>query len=68
VEWCSTKEMVADFMSKALQGMVFKKFRDLIMGVLSKKEASQLVTRDNENDRESLAQKDLCHRSVLGDK
>jgi hypothetical protein len=34
VEWCPTKEMVADFMTKPLQGALFKKFRDLIMGAL----------------------------------
>ncbi len=46
VEWCPTKEMVADFMTKPLQGSAFKKFRDLIMGLLSIKEANKLVTRD----------------------
>ena len=46
VEWCPTKEMVADFMTKPLQGSAFKKFRDLIMGSLSVKEANKLVTRD----------------------
>jgi hypothetical protein len=46
VEWGPTKEMVADFMTKPLQGSAFKKFRDLIMGLLSIKEANKLVTRD----------------------
>ena len=32
VEWCPTAEMVADFMTKPLQGAAFRKFRDLIMG------------------------------------
>jgi hypothetical protein len=35
VEWCPTGEMIADFMTKPLQGALFKKFRDLIMGVIS---------------------------------
>jgi len=38
VEWCSTKDMVADFLTKPLQGASFKRFRDLIMGVLSRRE------------------------------
>jgi hypothetical protein len=38
VEWCPTKDMVAAFMTKPLQGSAFKKFRDLIMGSLSVKE------------------------------
>ena len=35
VEWCPTKEMVADFMTKPLQGSAFRNSRDLIMGSLS---------------------------------
>ena len=31
-EWCSTTKMIADFMTKPLQGAVFVKFRDIIMG------------------------------------
>ena len=48
--------MVADFMTKPLQGSAFKKFRDLIMGLRSVKEASKLVTRDtvSDTDRKSL--------------
>ena len=57
VEWCPTKDMVADFMTKPLQGSVFRKFRDLIMGALSMEEAASILTRDpvKETDRESLA-------------
>ena len=33
VEWCPTKDMMADFMTKPLQGSAFRKFRDLIMGL-----------------------------------
>ena len=32
VEYCPTGEMTADFMSKMLQGKLFRKFRDIIMG------------------------------------
>jgi len=46
VEWCPTKDMVADFMTKPLQGSAFRKFRDLIMGSLSVKEANKLVICD----------------------
>ena len=70
MEWCPTKQMVADFMTKPLQGSIFKKFRDLIMGSLSMKEAAKAVIRDSvkENDREGLTQKDMRHRSVLDNK
>ena len=33
VEYCPTKEMIADFFTKPLQGSLFKQFRSLIMGV-----------------------------------
>lgn len=46
VEWCPTAEMLADFVTKPLQGSVFKKFRDLIMGALPKREVYKVLTRD----------------------
>jgi len=33
IEWCPNKEMVADFMTKPLQGSHFRRLRDLIMGM-----------------------------------
>ena len=35
VEWCPTNGTTGDFMTKPLQGNLFRKFRDLIMGVIS---------------------------------
>jgi hypothetical protein len=32
LHWCPTKEMVADFWTKPLQGSHFRKLRDYIMG------------------------------------
>ncbi len=32
IEWCPTKKMVADFMTKSLQGSHFRNLRDYIMG------------------------------------
>ena len=32
IEYCPTADMIGDFMSKPLQGKLFKKFKDLIMG------------------------------------
>jgi len=37
-ERCPTGDMVADFMTKPLQGSAFVRFRDLIMGAVSMKE------------------------------
>ncbi len=33
VEYCPTEKMVADFFTKPLQGNLFRKFRDVVMGV-----------------------------------
>ena len=34
VEWCPTEDMTGDFWTKPLQGAQFRRFRDLIMGVV----------------------------------
>ena len=33
IKWCPTNDMIGDFMTKPLQGILFRKFRDQIMGV-----------------------------------
>jgi hypothetical protein len=39
IKWCLTKKMVADFMTKPLQGSHFRRLGDLIMGMSSIKKA-----------------------------
>jgi hypothetical protein len=39
IKWCPTKEMVADFMAKPLQGSHFRRLRNPIMGMASIKKA-----------------------------
>ena len=39
--------MVADFLTKPLQGAMVKRFRDLTMGVLPNAEVYKVMTRDN---------------------
>ena len=46
VEWCPTKDMVANFMTKPLQGTNFQSFWNLIMGSLLMREARKFVTCD----------------------
>ena len=41
-EWCPTESMIADFMTKPLQGKQFVKFRDIIMGIKKIEHASEL--------------------------
>jgi hypothetical protein len=33
VQWCPTTAMIADYMTKPLQGKLFRRLRDLIMGL-----------------------------------
>ena len=33
IEWCPTADMIADFMTKPLQGVLFRKFRDIVLGI-----------------------------------
>jgi hypothetical protein len=47
IEYCPTGDLIGDFMSKPLQGKLFKKFRDLIMGY-------SLVPPDRRDDRSVL--------------
>ena len=59
VEWCPTKDMVADFMTKPLQGSLFRRFRDVIMGALPMEAMQHTITRDpiKESGRGGLAHK-----------
>ena len=34
MKWCPTDEITGDFLTKPNQGSIFKRFRDLIMGVM----------------------------------
>jgi hypothetical protein len=67
VEWCPTKQMVADFMTKPLQGSAFRNFRNLIMGLLSMKEAANVLTNYvvSRTNNKGLADRKVRHRSVL---
>ena len=62
-EWFPTGDMVADFMTKPLQGSLLQKFRDIIMGVKHgiRKGGNKVHLQSEFNA------KIVCHRSVLGD-
>jgi hypothetical protein len=47
IKWCPTKQMVADFMMKLIQGSHFRHLRDYIMGtVCSSKPKREAVNID----------------------
>ena len=51
--------MVADFLTKPLQGSVFRRFRDLIMGSLPEKEVAKVLIHDSvgKTGRENMTHK-----------
>jgi hypothetical protein len=57
VSYCPTGIMLADYFTKALQGIQFRTFRDQIMN-------SKRISIENIVDPDSVATRD--HRSVLG--
>ena len=55
IKWHPTKKMVADHATKPVQGTLFKRFRDLIMGVIPLNDSStskekKLKDLDNKDD------------------
>ena len=38
IKWCPTGDLVSDFLTKPTQGALFRKFRDVIMGVVPHQE------------------------------
>jgi hypothetical protein len=83
VKWCPTGDMIGDFMTKPLQGALFKKFRDQIMGVVPAQEPGPGKAKPSSGKQDSkvmiqmkkkrkklkigLAPNGRRHRSVLGD-
>ena len=71
VEWCPTEDMTGDFWTKPLQGALFRRFRDLIMGVIPQPEPrgekpSKTKLKDPNTDGKKT--KSSVRRSVLEDK
>ena len=64
IEWCPTGDMIGDFMTKPVQGALFKKFRNFIMGVIPVKESGNKDSKVKQSLASSQG-KDRRHRSVL---
>jgi hypothetical protein len=71
VVWCPTGDMIADYATKPLQGALFRKFRDQIMGVVPAEDPGPgKVAKDKPSKgREKKVvppSQERHHRSVLG--
>ena len=68
VVWCSTGDIIAYYATKPLQGSLFRKFRDQIMGVISTigpGPGKKSVNKKGKVEEFGNAVR-LHHRSVLG--
>lgn len=58
IEWCPTKQMAANFMTKPLQGSSFRYLRDYIMGRMHsrkpKREAVSVVKKNNSKKKKLI--------------
>jgi hypothetical protein len=65
IKWCPTKKMVADFMTKPLQGSHFRRLRNLIMGMAPIKKAKNPGTSKSRLLKENkTARKPVSSSSV----
>lgn len=46
IGWCPTEDMIGDYATKPVQGSLFRKFRDMIMGVVPPKSPSSKKRKD----------------------
>ena len=66
VEWCLTTDMVGDYMTKPLQGALFHKFCDQIMGMVSIQDPCTITPKKQVNKILAPQIKKVWHhRSVL---
>jgi hypothetical protein len=59
IEYCPTNDMIADFFTKPLQGMLFKKFRSMIMNIKELHDVTDKIDSDPGDEHHQ------DHRSVL---
>jgi hypothetical protein len=79
-DWCPTKKMVADFMTKPLQGSLFRELSDYIMGRVrcikpktdvvrlgQKKASKKLVKKSKVNGKRRITVTDIkrCVKKVM---
>ena len=65
IEYCPTHEMLADFYTKPLQGSLFRKMRDVIMGY---SHISSLKSKDNQSTSSSMKERiENIDRKIIED-
>ena len=57
VEWCPTGDMTGDFFTKPVQGALFRRFRDLIMGVVAQPNPGPGKSKKERPNKEKLGKR-----------
>ncbi len=65
IDWCPTKQMVADFMTKPLQGRQFRNLRDYIMGRVRSTKANNDVIKAVKQDGKTTYKKPIKKMSKV---
>jgi hypothetical protein len=64
IDWCPTKQMVADFMTKPLQGHQFRNLRDYITGrVRSTKPNNNVINTVKQDGRTTYSYRKLIKKT-----
>ncbi len=66
IDWCPTKRMVADFMTKPLQGRQFRNLRDYIMGRVRSPKPNNNVIKGLKQDGRTTHKKLIKKTSAGG--
>ncbi len=61
IDWCPTKKMVADFMTKPLQGRQLIELRDYIMGRVSIKPKADVISLGRKKPSKKLVKKSYAN-------
>ena len=67
VVYCPTGQMIADFFTKPLQGNLFRKFRDLVLGYKHISEVNDIFTNSEESPLQECIGSKVSTENIMGD-
>ena len=67
VEYCPTGQMIADFFTKPLQGNLFRKLRDLVLGYKHISEANDMFQNSEKSPLQECIENNITTGNIKGD-
>jgi len=67
VEYCPTGKMIADFFTKPLQGNLFRKFRDLVLGYKHISDLNEESPKSGESPSQECIGNNIHKENIMGD-